>query len=87
MTRYAHDHALVKLTRRCDQTIGRGPRYMSHSHLPEAERTVDVYEYILIKPEVRADGDHIRQSSDEMLHEKTLAKDRVIKAFMRRFCM
>jgi superfamily II DNA or RNA helicase len=74
-------------SRNRDQTIGRGPRYMSHSHLPEAERTVDVYEYILIKPEVRMAGDHFPQSSDEMLHAKTLEKDRVIKAFMRRFCM
>lgn len=70
---------------RRDQTCGRGPRYMSHSHLPAEERTVDVYEYILVKPAARADDDHIPQSADEMLHRKTLEKDRVVKAFMHRF--
>jgi superfamily II DNA or RNA helicase len=66
------------------QIIGRGVRFRSHAHLPEEERTVDVFYLISEKPTAfRYEGD-IKPSADELLKALTLQKEEVLAAFIEK---
>jgi SNF2 family DNA or RNA helicase len=66
-------------TRRLDQVIGRAIRYKSHSHLPENERHVDVYNLVLRKPEQYRHRE--RASVDVVLYKLAKKKDNKIQDF------
>ena len=57
------------------QVIGRAVRFRSHTHLPKAERHVDVYHLLMVKPVERDPGEY--ESADSMLKEMTERKARV----------
>lgn len=48
-----------------DQVIGRSIRYKSHTHLPEDQRHVDIYDLILVKNNPR----DLNKSADQLLKE------------------
>ncbi len=66
-----------------EQTIGRGVRKNSHSHLPEDERHVDIWRLIMVKPtDKMEEGEMI--SVDEFLVEMGMKKKVEIDSFMER---
>lgn len=58
------------------QVIGRGVRYESHSHLPDAERHVDVEHYHSIFPSSVFGKSH-SHSIDQYLHHNSESKDKL----------
>jgi SNF2 family DNA or RNA helicase len=64
-----------------EQVIGRAIRLNSHKTLPVLLRKVDIYNLILVKPDIRHALDHNKKSADELLFDLSTNKDRVIKKF------
>ena len=62
------------------QVVGRASRYRSHSDLPLKDRTVDVYQLVLKKPEKRYDGDNL-DSADDRLYDLSEFKQSFINVF------
>ena len=64
------------------QVIGRGIRMCSHVDLPMEERTVQVFRYKVIKPNVLDEHDTMRLSADEIVEDLAKAKDNLIQSFL-----
>jgi len=70
-----------------EQVIGRAVRYKSHNHLPVAERHVDIYHLLIVKPPMGTSGrtklDRY-ESADIMLKRKIEEKDIDARMFLKR---
>jgi superfamily II DNA/RNA helicase len=65
-----------------EQVIGRAVRYLSHHHLPEDQRIVDVWKLHLIKPQ---EEDHLKQYKRE-LTTNLVGKERLsVDLYLRNF--
>ena len=64
-----------------DQAKGRAVRYGSHSHLPESERSVQIYHLVMIKPRSSKDK---RPSADTILKELVEEKRAKNVKFLKR---
>ena len=67
-----------------NQAVGRAPRRGSHLDLPPAERHVDVYHLLLVKPEALKADDQNPNSADSRLKEITELKLEVVTPFIER---
>ena len=68
------------------QIIGRAIRFRSHSHLPESERNVTVYNLLLIKPELKDQYGislHANNSIDIMMDEMMDKKNENVNFFYK----
>ena len=59
---------------RIEQTVGRAIRFKSHLHLPENQRTVDIYYLILEKP-INVEKNDKMPSADTILYKMSKDKD------------